>query len=139
MWRGSEHAVGSVHLPLSTVATTPVPSPSMPAPTARGGPAAVSIEGVSKTFRLPHQQYSTLKERALHPFRSTDYDELHAVKDVSVEIADGEFFGIVGRNGSGKSTLLKCIAGIYGVDAAVSRSPAGSLRSSSWGSASTWT
>ncbi len=89
----------------------------MPAPTARGGPAAVSIEGVSKTFRLPHQQYSTLKERALHPFRSTDYDELHAVKDVSLEIATGEFFGIVGRNGSGKSTLLKCIAGIYGVDA----------------------
>jgi ABC-type polysaccharide/polyol phosphate transport system ATPase subunit len=78
--------------------------------------AAVSIESVSKTFRLPHQQYSTLKERALHPFRSTEYDELHAVKDISLEIATGEFFGIVGRNGSGKSTLLKCIAGIYGVD-----------------------
>src|SRR5665213_2886001 len=79
-------------------------------------PAAISVENVSKTFRLPHQQYSTLKERALHPFRSTDYDELHAVKDISLEIAQGEFFGIVGRNGSGKSTLLKCLAGIYGVD-----------------------
>ena len=77
---------------------------------------AVSVENVSKTFRLPHQQYSTLKERVLHPLRSTDYDELHAVKDISLEIANGEFFGIVGRNGSGKSTLLKCIAGIYGVD-----------------------
>ena len=77
---------------------------------------AVSVENVSKTFRLPHQQYSTLKERVLHPLRSTDYDELHAVKNISLEIANGEFFGIVGRNGSGKSTLLKCIAGIYGVD-----------------------
>ncbi len=77
---------------------------------------AVSIEQVSKTFRLPHRQYSTLKERALHPLRSTTYDELHAVKDVSLEIAEGEFFGIVGRNGSGKSTLLKCIAGIYRVE-----------------------
>jgi len=79
-------------------------------------PVALSIESVSKTFRLPHQQYSTLKERALHPFRSTEYDELHAVQDISLDITSGEFFGIVGRNGSGKSTLLKCIAGIYGVD-----------------------
>jgi ABC-type polysaccharide/polyol phosphate transport system ATPase subunit len=74
------------------------------------------VEAASKTFRLPHQQYSTLKERALHPLRKTEYDELHAVKDISLEIGQGEFFGIVGRNGSGKSTLLKCIAGIYGVD-----------------------
>ena len=36
--------------------------------------------------------------------------------DVSLDIAPGEFFGIVGRNGSGKSTLLKCIAGIYEID-----------------------
>jgi ABC-type polysaccharide/polyol phosphate transport system ATPase subunit len=88
----------------------------MPEAMAPIGPAAISVENVSKTFRLPHQQYSTLKERALHPFRSTDYDELHAVKDITLEIANGEFFGIVGRNGSGKSTLLKCLAGIYGVD-----------------------
>jgi ABC-type polysaccharide/polyol phosphate transport system ATPase subunit len=87
------------------------PAPPRPAPD-----TAVAIENVSKTFRLPHQHYSTLKERALHPFRRTDYDELHAVRDISLEIPSGEFFGIVGRNGSGKSTLLKCIAGIYGVD-----------------------
>jgi ABC-type polysaccharide/polyol phosphate transport system ATPase subunit len=96
--------------------STTIPRPAATAaPTPPAG-SAVSIEGVSKTFRLPHQQYSTLKERALHPLRSTEYDELHAVKDISLEIGDGEFFGIVGRNGSGKSTLLKCIAGIYGVD-----------------------
>ena len=87
--------------------------PTTTNPTTR---AAVSVEGVSKTFRLPHQQYSTLKERALHPLRRTTYDELRAVQDITLEIAEGEFFGIVGRNGSGKSTLLKCIAGIYRVD-----------------------
>src|SRR5271155_1378080 len=88
----------------------------MPAASSPTAPSAVSVEGVSKTFRLPHQQYSTLKERALHPLRRTTYDELRAVQDISLEIAEGEFFGIVGRNGSGKSTLLKCIAGIYRVD-----------------------
>ncbi len=110
---GSWSMVASVHLPLSSTAILPEAEHVSTRP---GSAAAVSIEGVSKTFRLPHQQYSTLKERALHPFRSTEYDELHAVKDISLEIAEGEFFGIVGRNGSGKSTLLKCIAGIYGVD-----------------------
>ena len=79
-------------------------------------PPAISVEHVSKAFRLPHQQYSTLKERALHPFRSRTFDVLRAVQDVTVEIPRGEFFGIVGRNGSGKSTLLKCLAGIYDVD-----------------------
>jgi ABC-type polysaccharide/polyol phosphate transport system ATPase subunit len=78
--------------------------------------AAITVKNVSKTFRLPHQRYSTLKERALHPFRSRRMDELHALHDVSLAVEEGEFFGIVGRNGSGKSTLLKCLAGIYQAD-----------------------
>ncbi|HVG73828.1 MAG TPA: ABC transporter ATP-binding protein [Thermoleophilaceae bacterium] len=79
-------------------------------------PLAVSVEEAQKTFRIPHQQYHTIKERALHPFRSRSYDEFHALTDVSLGVQRGEFFGVVGRNGSGKSTLLKCIAGIYQLD-----------------------
>jgi ABC-2 type transport system ATP-binding protein len=78
--------------------------------------AAVSAEGLTKTFRLPHQRYLSLKERALHPFQARTYDELRALQDVTFEVRDGEFYGIVGRNGSGKSTLLKCLAGIYDID-----------------------
>jgi ABC-type polysaccharide/polyol phosphate transport system ATPase subunit len=77
---------------------------------------AILVDGVSKQFRLPHEQVHTLKERALHPFRKTQFDALPALRDVSFDVRKGEFFGIVGRNGSGKSTLLKCLAGIYGVD-----------------------
>lgn len=82
----------------------------------RDGEPVVTVDRVSKAFRLPHQQYSTLKERVLHPFRSTTYDVLQAVDDVDFDVHQGEFFGIVGRNGSGKSTLLKCLAGIYDTD-----------------------
>jgi ABC-type polysaccharide/polyol phosphate transport system ATPase subunit len=74
------------------------------------------VRDVSKAFRLPHEQYHTLKERVLHPFKFRGYNRLDALKDVSLEVAPGEFFGVVGRNGSGKSTLLKCIAGIYQTD-----------------------
>ena len=77
---------------------------------------AVSVRGLSKSFRIPHLQYHTLKERVLHPLKFNAFDVLQAVDDVSFEVAGGEFFGIVGRNGSGKSTLLKCLAGIYSVD-----------------------
>ena len=74
------------------------------------------LREVHKSFKLPHEQYHTLKQRAIHGFRGGGYDVLHAVHDVTVDIAEGEFFGIVGRNGSGKSTLLKCLAGVYRVD-----------------------
>jgi ABC-type polysaccharide/polyol phosphate transport system ATPase subunit len=78
---------------------------------------AVAIDGVSKSFRIPHERVSTLKERVLHPFKRPGYERFDALHDVSFAVERGEFFGIVGRNGSGKSTLLKCLAGIYRADA----------------------
>ena len=35
--------------------------------------------------------------------------QVHAVQDVSLSIADGEIFGIIGFSGAGKSTLVRCI------------------------------
>jgi ABC-2 type transport system ATP-binding protein len=78
---------------------------------------AIQVEGLSKTFRIPTHRVDSLKERAVRPFASPDHRELHALRGISFEIRQGEFFGIVGRNGSGKSTLLKLLASIYRADA----------------------
>ncbi len=40
----------------------------------------------------------------------------NVVKDVSLEIADGELFVLLGSSGSGKSTILRMIAGLTSVD-----------------------
>jgi len=42
---------------------------------------------------------------------SKDYDDFHALKDVSMTINEGEFFSILGPSGCGKTTLLRIIAG----------------------------
>ena len=38
-----------------------------------------------------------------------DGKTVHAVKDVTIEIAKGQIFGIIGFSGAGKSTLVRCI------------------------------
>src|SRR5882724_8000614 len=42
---------------------------------------------------------------------SVAYGGLHALEDVSLEVAEGEFVTIVGPNGAGKTTLLRAISG----------------------------
>ena len=98
----SAPAVAAVEVPGETAAPDQAPRD-----------VAVRFTDVSKAFRIPVDRAYTLEERVLRPRSSRQAHDLEALKDISFEIYEGEFFGVIGRNGSGKSTLLKCLAGIY--------------------------
>ncbi|MFW6012118.1 MAG: ABC transporter ATP-binding protein [bacterium] len=73
----------------------------------------VELRDISLCYRLAKQKIPSLKEYAIHFVRGAlAYEELWALRDVSLSIAEGETVGIVGRNGAGKSTMLKVISGV---------------------------
>lgn len=74
----------------------------------------IRVEHVKKKFRLPHDKATTIKGMLVNKLQGRRGFEIQkALNDVSFEVQQGDFFGIVGRNGSGKSTLLKLLAGVY--------------------------
>ena len=63
---------------------------------------AISFQNVSKT-------YATAK------------GEFHALKSVSFDIEQGEFFGLLGPNGAGKTTLISVLAGLAKASSGIAR------------------
>lgn len=74
----------------------------------------LKVDNVEKSFRLPTEQASGVKQLLINWTKGIKgYREQQVLRGVSFEVRQGDFFGIVGRNGSGKSTLLKLISQIY--------------------------
>ena len=72
------------------------------------GRLALSVEGVSKVYRI----YPSQKARLLEALtRRRRHREVWALREVSFELRAGRSFGLVGENGAGKSTLLKILTG----------------------------
>ncbi|MGD1940053.1 MAG: ABC transporter ATP-binding protein [Leptolyngbyaceae cyanobacterium] len=70
---------------------------------------AISLSHISKVYKRYHRPVDRLRE-VLLPGKPKA-EEFWALRDISLEIPQGDTVGIIGRNGSGKSTLLQIIAG----------------------------
>lgn len=78
---------------------------------------AIVVKNLSKSFNIPLEYSNGIKQKIINLFKGIKgYRVFTPLSNISFEIEEGDFFGIVGRNGSGKSTLLKTIAGIYSSD-----------------------
>lgn len=75
--------------------------------------ATIKLEEIHLTYHLSGEKkikdlFVKNKNKIYDPNKT-----VHALKNINLELKDGERMGIVGHNGAGKSSFLKLIAGIY--------------------------
>ena len=69
---------------------------------------SIHVKNLNKTFKIVKGNTGLFKKR--------NYQEIKAIKNISLDIAKGEFVGFIGPNGAGKTTTLKCLSGLLSPD-----------------------
>ena len=70
----------------------------------------IEVQNLCKDYLLKHKEPGL--KGAFKGLFKTEYETIHAVKDLSFHIDAGEIAGFIGPNGAGKSTTIKMMSGI---------------------------
>jgi ABC-2 type transport system ATP-binding protein/lipopolysaccharide transport system ATP-binding protein len=80
----------------------------------------ISLKNIDLHFPVYGADTRSLKKKLIQVTTGgmIEYDQnkiitIHALKNINLEIQEGDRVGLVGANGAGKSTLLRVLAGIY--------------------------
>ncbi len=74
----------------------------------------ITMEHICKSYRIAKRNAGF--RQACKALFHREYEEIHALSDVSFTIRDGEMVGYIGPNGAGKSSTIKILSGILTPD-----------------------
>ena len=74
----------------------------------------ITMEHVCKSYKVAKRNAGF--GEAVKALFHREYETIHALKDVSFTIQDGEMVGYIGPNGAGKSSTIKILSGILTPD-----------------------
>jgi lipopolysaccharide transport system ATP-binding protein len=71
----------------------------------------ITLERTSVRYMKPEEPFGSFKDYFIRLLqRRIHMQDFWALREINLQIMEGETFGIIGRNGAGKSTLLKVIS-----------------------------
>ena len=71
---------------------------------------SIKIKNISKSFKTYNRDPGL--KGALKSFINRQYTHFEALKNINLNIQEGEILGILGENGAGKTTLIKLMVGL---------------------------
>jgi len=71
---------------------------------------SITVKNISKSFKTYNRDPGL--KGAFKSFFNRKYSNFHALKNINLNIDEGEILGILGENGAGKTTLIKLMVGL---------------------------